>query len=107
MPSLIRVLLAGLLVTGCAGQVIRSTDLPARPDLPPLGPVRVVLSSAPPVMTDEVRELQGAATRWREVGLPSNAVLATACETPTGIVLRPSIQRVHFASNVDDRNTLL
>ena len=57
-------------------------------------------------MADEVRQLDSVATGWRETTLPAEASLAAACDAANGIVVRPSIERTHFGSNIDDRNLL-
>jgi len=93
---------ATCVVAGCAGTIVRPSQLPARPQPPAPNGLVLSLSEVPDVMKDEIRECVGPA---REV-TTAGSTLADSCVSPTEIVLRPRLGRGHFNSNAGDRNAL-
>jgi hypothetical protein len=91
---------------GCAHTLVRPADLPASPAPPPATRgVVLVLDRVPPKIVQEFRSYAMRVGETREVGPADD--LTALCPAPGWLVLRPAIDRVHFASNAGDRNALL
>lgn len=101
--------LLGAFAIGCAGTIVRPSDIPPFPPRMPAGESSVVLllEGVPEPMAEEVRSFAGSSGPAREAAaLQPEAALRTACEAPGDLVLRPRLLRTHFVSNAPDRNTL-
>ena len=101
---------AGLLpLLGCAGQIVRPSDI-ASPTLRTPADVRgvvLLLEAAPPAMADEARRLGAQWADSREGRLSQGDGLASLCSAPGGVVMRLAQGRTYFASNAGDRNALI
>jgi hypothetical protein len=100
--------LAVACVLGCAGTIVRPSDLPPRPRAMQLrgGAAVLLLDGAPEPMADEVRSFASGSGSVREVTLRPDDGLRAACEAPEDLVLRPHLGRTHFVSNAPDRNAM-
>lgn len=93
-----------IVLSGCAGTIVRPNDIPSASGTPLPGRHVLALADAPAPMAEEVRRYVG--TGATEVRLGASDSLASACSADTGFVLRPSMGRKYFVTNTGDRNAL-
>src|SRR5947199_9173507 len=98
---------AGLLaLLGCAGQIVRPSDI-APPTLRTPADVRgvvLLLEAAPPAMADEARRLGAQWADSREGPLSQGHRLASLRSAPGSLVMRPARRPTHCASDPRHRN---
>jgi hypothetical protein len=95
------------LAPGCAGTLVKPSDIPPAPEARArrAGTVVLLLKGVPAPMADELRSFARGLGPTEEKQLASGN-LREACGSPEDLVLRPRLTGTHFASNAPDRNTL-